>query len=371
MSYSTPLLLWLKACLTLVVLMVAIGGATRLTESGLSIVRWEPVSGTLPPLSEAAWREQFDAYRASPQYREVNAGMDLAGFKRIFFLEYVHRLLGRITGMVFILPLLWFAARRRIPRWLGWRMAGLSLLVGAQGAAGWYMVASGLVDDPRVSPYRLALHLLLAMLLFGGLVLTVLRIGIERGRIIGNWNHERHTHSNLQTPASNHLFSLSLLTTFLLVLQMVLGALVAGLDAGLTYNSFPLMDGQWIPEGMGVLHPAWRNFFENIITVQFMHRVTAFIVAGAIVALCLSLWRTRHFRPLAMALVCAVTVQTLLGIATLLLVVPLGLAMLHQLGAIGLLGLCLIANYVLLRRESEGEHHGIAGEQGGIRQTAR
>ncbi len=324
---------WIHACILLVFCMVVIGGLTRLTESGLSIVEWKLVSGILPPLTESAWQEELEAYRASPQYQQVNRGMSLGEFKEIFWLEYIHRLLGRLVGLMFIVPLAFFWVTKRLTPTLAKKMLGLSILVGIQGAVGWYMVKSGLVDVPWVSPYRLAFHLGLAVVIFSLLL------------------HVAYTTHQVRAPAAPHpLFRLSFFTTALVFIQILLGALVAGLDAGYTYNTWPLMDGALIPAHLATLEPFWRNFFEHIPLVQFQHRWFAFAVLTIIIY--------QHFCAMVkfndsrITRVCAgitilAVLQVALGIVTLLHAVPVMLGTLHQAVALVLIGFCVWLNHVL------------------------
>ena len=310
--------LWLYAVAAMVLAMVLVGGATRLTESGLSITEWQPVIGVLPPMSEARWLAEFHKYQAIPQYHELNQGMSLAAFKTIFWWEWTHRLIGRLIGVVFLLPLLWFLWRGWIGRGLRarlWLIFGLGAL---QGAVGWWMVASGLVHRVEVSQYRLATHLVLACVIYIAILWTALRIG--------------------ESPSAAMAARLRACAVGLLVLvvgQIYLGALVAGLRAGYIYNTWPLIDGGLVPPTTSLFSamPPWRNFFENALTVQFDHRMLAYAIW------LLAAWHVtdvirnaRHGPALvgAVALFVAVTVQAALGISTLLLVVPLPLAMLHQ-----------------------------------------
>ena len=312
-----PLARWLVAVMALVVLMVALGGFTRLTESGLSIVEWKLVSGTLPPLSHEAWEQEFAAYQQTPQFKQVNADFTVGDFQRIFWLEYLHRLLGRIIGMAVLLPLGVFAAMRMLTPRMKWRGLGLAVLVGAQGAVGWIMVASGLVDAPRVAPVKLALHLSLAFIFFLALLSTYWQVkGMARTRAsLGAW------------------------ALFLLVFaQIILGALVAGLDAGLTYNSYPLMDGAFIPEGLHRISPWWKNHLESVLTVQFQHRMGALAVVAAALLYAARHWRDAVARPTLRWLLVLVGVQFALGVATLLSVVEMHLAVAHQVAALALLG---------------------------------
>lgn len=311
--------------------MVVIGGLTRLTESGLSIVEWKLVSGILPPLTEESWQKEFEAYQASPQYQKVNKGMTVSDFKNIFWLEYLHRLLGRTIGLVALLPLFLLTLNRKqyftvmpakagiqpVDNWLLPRMWVIALLIGLQGAIGWYMVRSGLIDVPWVSPYRLALHLGLAFGLLGLLTVTFLRL-----QSIPIPSKPTHAQSRLSLGVSSLVF-----------IQILLGAFVAGLDAGLTYNTFPLMDGDVVPSGLWLIEPAWRNIFENVTMVNFLHRWFAFIAAAGVFLQAAWLFKTSnsHFLKLACFISSGLVIlQIVLGISTLLLVVPAHLAVIHQ-----------------------------------------
>jgi cytochrome c oxidase assembly protein subunit 15 len=323
--------LWLLAVAGLVFLMVVVGGITRLTESGLSIVRWEPLSGTLPPIGDLAWAEEFAAYKQSPQYQLVNTGMSLADFKNIYFWEYVHRLLGRLIGLAFALPLLWFAWKRAIPRGYGWKLGFILGLGALQGAIGWWMVASGLVERPDVSHIRLAVHLLTALAIFAVILwvaLDLLRLAIDGSARL----------ARMPTAA---IWMLSLL-----FLQYMFGAYVAGLDAGYAYSSWPKMGDQWFPAEAPLLEPFLRNFADNPLMVQFVHRWLAFAVAAAALVLARATWRGGH-KHAAAALAGAVTLQILLGISTLLSGVELWIAASHQAMAVLLLAATLVAGHRL------------------------
>ena len=318
-SSQRPVALWLLACCVLVFAMVVVGGITRLTHSGLSIVEWQPLMGALPPLDEHQWEETFAKYRATPEFRLRNHDMTLAGFKGIFWWEYSHRLLGRVVGAVFLLPFLYFLVRRRIDRPLAWKLAGIFLLGGLQGALGWFMVKSGLVDDPRVDSLRLAAHLGMAFLLFGLILWTALGLLVPRGT-----NPAR---------APRTLASVLVGVVFLMVLS---GALVAGIRAGSAYNTWPLMDGRWIPPEILLIEPRWKNFVYNMATVQFDHRGIAFLVAALSAGTWLAVQRAStpaRARRWSHALLAATVLQLCIGITTLLLRVPLPLAALHQAGA--------------------------------------
>ncbi len=333
-SRPRAIAIWLLAVAALVFLTVVVGGITRLTESGLSIVRWEPLSGILPPIGEAAWEAEFAAYRQSPQYQLINSGMSLDDFKSIYFWEYVHRLLGRIIGLAFALPLLWFAWKRVIPRGYGWKLGFILALGALQGAIGWWMVASGLIDRPDVSHIRLAVHLLTALAIFAAtlwVALDLLRLARDKGS----------GPVRMPTPA---IWMLSLL-----FLQFLFGAYVAGLDSGYAYSSWPKMGDQWFPAETPMLEPFLRNFADNPIMVQFVHRWLAFAVAAAALVLARNAWLSGH-REAAAALIGAVTVQILLGIFTLLSGVELWIAASHQ----GMAVLLLAANLVAAHRLGEG-----------------
>jgi cytochrome c oxidase assembly protein subunit 15 len=315
--HARAIRLWLYAVAALVLAMVLIGGATRLTESGLSITEWRPVMGTLPPLDEAQWQAEFEKYRAIPQYRELNRGMSLDAFKTIYWWEWTHRLIGRTIGVAFLLPFLWFL-------WRGWIEPGLRIrlwvifgLGALQGAVGWWMVASGLADRVEVSQYRLATHLLLACLIYVALLWTAKRL-----------DHR----STFDVPPRIRAGATCLLV--LVLVQIYLGALVAGLRAGHIYNTWPLIDGRWVPEASRLFFdvPLWRNFFENTLTVQFDHRMIAYAIWAVALLHVFDATSLRKGPVLAgaMALAAAVTLQAALGIWALLMVVPIPLALMHQ-----------------------------------------
>ncbi len=314
---------WLLICCALVFAMVVVGGVTRLTHSGLSITEWQPIVGTLPPLTDGQWQEAFAKYQLTPEYRDVNRGMALDAFKRIFWLEYFHRLLGRVIGIVFFVPLMWFIARRRIPRGYAGPLAAIFVLGALQGAVGWYMVQSGLVDDPRVSQFRLTAHLGIAFLIFGAMLWAALSLLFpERAPIA----------TSAQRSVRRFAWALAALV-FVMVLS---GGFVAGIRAGFAYNTFPLMNGALVPPELFMLEPHWKNFFWNMATVQFDHRLIALALALCVAALWWKLGtagtpaRARVGGHLLLALV---AMQIALGIATLVYVVPLPLAAAHQAGA--------------------------------------
>jgi heme a synthase len=321
--------LWLLAIAALVVAMVLVGGATRLTESGLSIVEWQPVTGTLPPLSAAQWQSEFDKYRATPQYRHLNAGMSLDEFKTIYWWEWAHRLLGRVIGAAFLLPFLFFLWRGWVTPGLRTRLWAIFALGALQGAVGWWMVASGLVNRVEVSQYRLATHLVLACAIFAAIVWTLQSL-IERPAITISMR--------LRWGATGLLA--------LVLVQIYLGALTAGLRAGYVYNTWPLIDGTFMPDAGALFAsaPAWRNLFENPLTVQFDHRMVAYALLVVAVLHVLDAARSRNGPALtgALAVAVAVTVQAVLGILTLIYVVPLALALAHQALAIFVLTVAVV-----------------------------
>ncbi|GAB2187555.1 COX15/CtaA family protein [Roseibium sp. LAB1] len=309
---------WLYCVCALILAMVVVGGATRLTESGLSITEWKPIHGVIPPLSEAEWEEELEKYRQIPEYQLINKGMSLEEFKFIFWWEWAHRLLGRFIGVVFFIPMVAFWATGRIEPWLKPRLlVGLGL-GGLQGFVGWWMVASGLVDRVDVSQYRLATHLTLALFIFAYLFWIARRLmplpapeALEQERLGG----------------------LGKLVLGLVFVQIFLGGLVAGLNAGLTFNTWPLMDGQFIPRGMLAVQPIWLNFFENVMTVQFQHRMTAYVLVFTGVALAWSTFRVSRRKELRRAGAHVggfVLLQAIFGILTLLWHVPLSIALVHQ-----------------------------------------
>ena len=312
---------WLWVVAGLIVVMIAVGGATRLTDSGLSIVEWRPVTGVIPPLTEAQWQAELEKYRQIPEYQLINRGMSLDEFKVIYWWEWGHRFLGRIIGLAFFVPLVWFWVRRRIPDGMKPRLVGLFLLGGLQGAIGWWMVASGLVDRVDVSQYRLAVHLGMAFLILGAIYWTIRDLAPARSGGGG--------------PPSIAWQAGGL--TALVFLQIMIGALVAGLDAGLGYPTWPLMDGRFIPNHLFIQEPWHINLFENALTVQFNHRMLAYLLLGLAVVHMLWLWRAEAGRAItrrAGLIVAALVVQAGLGIATLLTGVPVWLALLHQFGAV-------------------------------------
>src|SRR5713226_1055512 len=332
---------WLLSIATLIAIMVLVGGATRLTESGLSIVEWKPVTGTLPPFTQEQWTEAFEAYQTIPQYRELNAGMNLAEFKTIFWWEWSHRLLGRAIGVAYLLPFLWFLWRGVLSADLKrrlWLIFGLGAL---QGAVGWWMVASGLSQRVEVSQYRLATHLVLALLIFAGIVWTLRRL-TDRPPLA----------------VSSRLKITGITLLVLTFVQLYLGALVAGLRAGRVYNTWPDIDGALIPSTARLFFeaPWWRNLFDNALTVQFEHRMTAYVLFTIALLHALDTVRSRAGAAAvngAFWLAAAITLQATLGILTLLNQAPTSLALAHQAVAIAVLTLAIFQVERLAARRSQ------------------
>lgn len=310
--------IWLLVIVGFVFAMIVVGGATRLTESGLSMTNWHPISGIVPPLNAEEWQAEFEAYKQYPEYKKVNRGMALHEFKAIFWWEYGHRVLGRTIGFVFFIPFVWFWRKGRIRKGLMPKLVGLFVLGGLQGLLGWYMVKSGLVDQPDVSHYRLAAHLMVALVILAWafwLAMNLLRVSPADG--------------------SKALLRQAQIFTGLVFLQMALGAFVAGSNAGLIYNTWPLMDGSLVPSGLLAMQPWWMNFTESHLTMQFNHRIVAYLIAG--LAIVLFVKTIRGFpaaRIQAIHIAAFVGVQILLGILTLIYVVPVLLGTLHQAGGV-------------------------------------
>jgi heme a synthase len=337
--------LWLVCVALLVAAMVTLGGLTRLTGSGLSITEWKPVTGVIPPLTEQAWQAEFANYQKIPQYRYENRGMGLAQFQSIYWWEWAHRLLGRLVGAVFLLPFFVFAAMGAIPRREWPRMILLFGLGGLQGVVGWWMVQSGLETRVSVSQYRLAIHLGVAIILLGALLWTALEYLRDRfpPPLAGEVPRPAAPRAQRSERGGGGKL-LAFVLVGLVYLQMLMGALVAGLHAGLIYNTWPSMNGRFGPEDAFVLRPWWRNFFENPGLAQFDHRMLAYVVAAASAAFWLAIRRTKvdgHVRASSNALIAAVLVQIALGIATLLNQAPLLLAALHQATAVAVFAAAL------------------------------
>jgi cytochrome c oxidase assembly protein subunit 15 len=327
---------WLFLVAFMIMVMIVLGGATRLTGSGLSIMEWDPLMGVLPPLSDAEWHRLFGLYQQIPQYRLVNEGFGLSGFKQIFWLEWTHRLWGRLIGCAFLIPLLVLWATARIERRLVPRLVLLFVLGGLQGAVGWFMVASGfLPDSTAVSPYRLVIHLGLALVLYAAIVWTGLSVlrPVRMAPAIG------------MAPRV-----LSIVCVVMVGLTILAGGFVAGLHAGLIYNTFPLMDGHLVPPGYDTLHPFLRNLTENVAAVQFDHRLLATLTLILSSVLAVQIWRGGLSRLLSLWLGIAVLAQYALGVSTLLWVVPVPLAVAHQFGAVMLLTAELVVVHHLTGR---------------------
>jgi cytochrome c oxidase assembly protein subunit 15 len=331
---------WLLTCLSLIFVMVILGGVTRLTGSGLSMVNWHPVHGAIPPLSAEQWQQEFSNYQQSPEYQKINRDMNVNDFKSIFWFEYSHRMLGRLIGLVFLLPFLYFWWRKKIDPGLTPKLIVMFALGGFQGLLGWYMVKSGLVNNPHVSQYRLTAHLLSAILIYGFILWTILDL------------NQKKAYQALQYSSVAIWRKLSLGLIMLLLLTVVSGGFVAGLKAGMIFNTFPLMGGQWIPEGVGALSPWYLNTFENMVTVQFNHRWLA-MTTGILLLGWYIKGRSRFndpainrsFKLIGMMVI----IQLALGISTLLMQVPVTLAAMHQAGALILFSVMLINVHVLSR----------------------
>lgn len=326
---TIPVVLWLLSGILLIIAMVIIGGITRLTGSGLSIVEWNLISGTLPPLTEAEWMLTFEKYKQFPEYQKLNFSMTLAGFKNIFWWEYLHRLLGRLIGLVFIVPFVYFLLRRQLSPWLIRRLVFIMVLGMAQGLMGWIMVKSGLNEMPHVSHYRLAAHLTLALLLIGVILWTVADLVMPVQ----------------EKPAGHRLFrSLAWLLVGAILLQILLGAFVAGLKSGFSYNTWPLMQGEFFPSAFSG-DITWHNVFDHGVAVQFIHRWFAFVVLIGIALYWVYLPKhaaSGTLRTLAGLLLAVALLQVGLGIATLVLIIPITLGVLHQLVAVLLFMVALL-----------------------------
>ncbi len=333
-THYRPIAIWLLVAAALVFAMVVVGGVTRLTRSGLSIVEWQPIVGTIPPLNEMQWGQAFDQYKQTPEYQKVNVGMSLSEFKGIFYVEWAHRLLGRLIGFVFLLPLAYFIVRRSIERALIPKLVTIFILGGLQGALGWFMVKSGLADIPRVSPYRLTAHLGLAIAIYAYILWVAFGLLYPKPEKLAPTNLRRFGWA----------------VTTLVFVTILAGGFVAGTKAGFAFNTFPLMNGRFIPEGMYALEPWWTNLFENVATVQFNHRLLAYTVVPAIA---LQWWMARRAQLAACVrlvfhlLSVAAAAQVALGIATLLLIVPIALGAAHQAGALVVFTLALYLNHAL------------------------
>jgi cytochrome c oxidase assembly protein subunit 15 len=339
---------WLLVCCFLVFAMVVLGGVTRLTGSGLSMVRWAPLSGAIPPITAAAWEAEFNHYQQSPEFQKVNHQMTVNEFKTIFYVEYFHRLLGRAIGLVFLVPFLVFLWRGRIRRALIPKLSLVFVLGGLQGLLGWYMVKSGLVDVPRVSPYRLTAHLIVAVAIYAYLFWTALGLMSER------------SHRSTVSPLSRGAIGI----TAMIVVTILSGGFVAGLKAGHAFNTFPLMAGQWIPPGYRVAEPFWLNFFETIPAVQFNHRWLAITTFVLVLLFALRAWRDdalRTYRAAVAVLAMLAVIQVSLGISTLVLHVPVVLAAAHQGAALALLTAALYVVFIMRHLAGAESGSSVAG----------
>lgn len=353
---SRPVRLWLWSVAALIFITVIVGGATRLTESGLSIVEWRPVTGMVPPLSQAEWEAEFTKYKVIPQYELINKGMSLDDFKTIFWWEWVHRQLGRLIGFAFLLPFLWFLWRGRIEPGMRAGLSTIFALGALQGAVGWWMVSSGLTEGVRVAHGRLAFHLTLACVIYAAVVWTASRIGLAR---IGLASAASGVRSSEQAPLRLRVSAYALVV--LTLVQFYLGALVAGLRAGLIYNTWPLIDGAFIPRGADLFFasPWWINFVENTLTVQFIHRMVGYALLLLVLLHLIDLARTKArgegAAGWATVLLLAMLGQIALGIYTLILHVPIDLALLHQGGALVVLTIAVLhAARLTPRRVAQG-----------------
>lgn len=342
-KYNTLVSRWLFGVATLIFIMVVVGGVTRLTGSGLSMTDWRPVTGTIPPLTYAGWLLEFTKYKASPEYQLVNAGMSLGEFKNIFYWEWGHRLLGRLIGLAFALPLGFFWVKGYIPSAYKSRLLILLLLGGAQGLLGWYMVKSGLVDMPSVSHYRLVAHLSLALLLFSAVFWIAL--SMARDNIMIKQPAVHLSVSSFSTGQYRNILFWLKATIFVLAGQIVMGGLVAGLDAGHIANDWPTMAGQMIPAGLLDLTPLWTNFIDNHVTVHFDHRIGGYIFLVLVVIVATKCSRlSARVKFYSVMLITLTSLQILLGIITVITMVPVHFGALHQAG--GVLVLAALINLV-------------------------
>ncbi len=318
---SMHIAVWLIVVCAMIYLVIAVGGYTRLTDSGLSIVEWDPISGVIPPLSRAAWEAEFKRYQQFPEFKLINQDMQLNEFKQIYWVEYAHRLVARTVGLVFLVPFVFFLVRGYLSKAMTARLAVLFLLGGLQGALGWYMVASGLVNNPAVSQYRLTAHLALAIGIYS--YVLWLAVGLIQVKQQLKWHND-----------ASYLRNATLVCLFFVVLMQISGAMMAGTHAGFVINTFPDMNGQMIPQVLGAMQPLWRNLFENVVTIQFTHRWIAVATVLAVIALWLGRFSTSQsgLKRLADLILVLALVQFCLGIATLLSHVQLPIALAHQSG---------------------------------------
>ena len=335
--------LWLLTCAAVIFGMILLGGVTRLTNSGLSMVEWKPLVGIIPPLSQADWQELFLKYQQYPEYQKINMGMTLDEFKPIFMYEYLHRVLGRLIGIIFIIPFVYFYVTKKLSPQLSIRLTIMLILGGCQGVLGWYMVKSGLVDNPHVSQYRLTAHLGLAVLIYSFIVWTALDI------LNANVNQFR----NLALP--------SITITGLIFVMILSGGLVAGTRAGYAYSTWPLMGDSFIPAGLYAMQPAWLSAFEDITTIQFNHRILAYIIALFILGFVVKAFYLKvsgKLRTAVISLLVLLVVQISLGVSTLIFYVPISVAATHQVGAVALLTAALFVCHSLNSKNPFKINHG-------------
>jgi len=321
---------WLLFCALVVYIMVVVGGITRLTQSGLSMVEWAPIMGIIPPIGEDQWMDVFDKYKQSPEYLKINAGMSLEAFKSIFYWEYGHRVLGRVIGMIYFIPLMFFLIRGMVPKEWYNRLFGLFVLGGLQGLMGWYMVKSGLVDVPHVSQYRLTAHLGLALIIFASMLwfaMDFLRGESQAGH------------------SSSAYLKATAAVVAVVFIMMLSGGFVAGTKAGYIINTFPTMNGEWLPSGWLSIQPAWRNLFENPVMIQFVHRSMAVVVVASVIASFI-IGMKQRFKATASLVLLIMLLQVMLGISALVMKVPVALGVAHQGGAVALLSAALFAAHV-------------------------
>lgn len=338
LRYDRQIAFWLLTCAAVIFGMILLGGVTRLTHSGLSMVEWKPLMGIVPPLSDQAWLETFEKYKQFPEYQKVNQGMDLQGFKSIFMFEYLHRVLGRLIGILFLVPMLYFSLKGRVRSGLMPKLWILFVMGGLQGLLGWYMVKSGLVDKPDVSQYRLTAHLGVAVAIYAYMLWVAFDLLFTAG--------------NDRPGAVRPYAGWSLVLVLLVFLMILSGGLVAGTDAGFSYPTWPRMGPTFIPEGLYSGSPAWLDAFEDVTTVQFNHRMFAYLLVVMIGTFALLVWRSRAGgrTPLALALlVTALVLQVVLGISTLLTHVALPVAAAHQGGAVILMSAMVFTAHTLNR----------------------
>ena len=330
--YHRQIAIWLLICAGVIFGMILLGGVTRLTNSGLSMVEWKPLVGIIPPLSQADWQELFLKYQQFPEYQKINIGMTLDEFKPIFMYEYLHRVLGRLIGVIFIIPFVYFYVTKKLSQQLSIRLTIMLILGGCQGLLGWYMVKSGLVDNPHVSQYRLTAHLGLAVLIYAFIVWTALDL------------------LNIKTKQPPNLALPSIMITGLIFVMILSGGLVAGTRAGYAYSTWPLMGDSFVPAGLYAMQPAWLSAFEDITTIQFNHRILAYIIALFILGFVIKAFNSKvsgKLRIAVISLLVLLVIQISLGISTLIFYVPISVAAAHQVGAVALLTAALFVSHSL------------------------